>query len=187
MIYEAEDLPSLFDKITEDPFNNYKGFGSNMLFADTKGNIGYHLIISAPVRKEKTPFIGSRILNGTTTKFDWTGELMPQSAMPKSLNPKKGYLATANNRQTSDHAISDIGACINSPGRILRIDEILREGIASGKKFKLEDLAAIQQDVTDVVARRMMPFILDMAKDEKHFEQLKPLQKHDLRDALMIL
>ena len=98
MIYEAEDLPSLFDKITEDPFNNYKGFGSNMLFADTKGNIGYHLIISAPVRKEKTPFIGSRILNGTTTKFDWTGELMPQSAMPKSLNPKKGYLATANNR-----------------------------------------------------------------------------------------
>ena len=97
-IYKAQDLPSLFNEFTKDRFNSYTGFGSNILFADTKGNIGYHLIISAPVRKEKTPYIGSRVLDGTTSKWDWTGELMPQSAMPKSLNPKKGYLATANNR-----------------------------------------------------------------------------------------
>ena len=51
-IYKAEDIPSLFDEINKDPFNSYTGFGSNILFADTKGNIGYHLIISAPVRKE---------------------------------------------------------------------------------------------------------------------------------------
>ena len=108
-----------------------------MIFADTKGNIGYYLVMSVPVRKDKTPYIGSRILDGTTTKFDWTGDVMPLSAMPRSLNPKKGFLATANNRQTSDHAISDLGASINSPGRILRIDEVLREGIASGKKFRI--------------------------------------------------
>ena len=99
---------------------------------------------------------------------------MPQSAMPKSLNPKKGYLASANNRQTSDHSISDIGASINSPGRILRIDEILSEGIASGKKFKLEDMAAIQQDVTDVVARRMVALIVEIAKEKIPFALLKP-------------
>ena len=111
-----------------------------MLFADTKGNIGYRLILSVPVRKDKTPFIGSRVLDGTTTEFDWTNEVVPFRDLPKSLNPKKGYLMTANGRQTSDHAKTDYGASQNSPGRTLRVDEMLREGIAAGKKFSLKDM-----------------------------------------------
>ena len=116
----------------------------NTIFADTSGNIGYYLIMSVPVRQNKTPFIGSRVLDGTTTKFDWTGETMDLNEMPRGLNPKKGFFATANNPQTTDNATTDIGAAANSPGRILRIDEMLREGIASGKKFTLEDMGAIQ-------------------------------------------
>lgn len=41
--------------------------GLNILFADTSGNIGYRLIFSIPVRKDKTPYIGARILDGTKT------------------------------------------------------------------------------------------------------------------------
>ena len=51
---------------------------------------------------------------------------------------------TANGRQTSDHAINDYGASINSPGRVLRINEMLSEGVNSGKKFTLADMGAIQ-------------------------------------------
>ena len=51
-----------------------------------------------PERKDKTPFVGNRILDGTTSKFDWTGRTLPLKDMPKSLNPEKGYLVTANNR-----------------------------------------------------------------------------------------
>ena len=72
-IYDFKDVPSLFEELDTSPsFQAYKGFGQNVIFADTQGNIGYYLIMSVPVRKDKTPYIGSRILDGTTTKFDWT-------------------------------------------------------------------------------------------------------------------
>lgn len=100
--------------------------------------------MTLPERKEKTPFIGQRILDGTTSQFDWTGKLIPQRDLAKSLNPKKGYLMTANGRQTSDHAKHDYGASANSTGRTLRIDEMLREGTTSGKKYTLADVGAIQ-------------------------------------------
>lgn len=139
--------------------------GQNVLFADTSGNIGYRLVMSIPKRKDKTPFIGSRVLDGTTSAYDWTGEYYALRDLPKSLNPKKGYLVTTNNRQTSDHAKLDLGASQNSPARVLRIDEILRQGIESGKKFTLAEMGAIQQDVVDVIARRVTPKIVDILND----------------------
>ena len=66
--------------------------------ADTSGNIGYRLITTMPERKNKTPFIGSRVLDGTTSQFDWTGEIVPQKDLPRSLNPKRGYITSANGR-----------------------------------------------------------------------------------------
>ena len=115
----------------------------NTVFADTSGNIGYRLIMAVPERKDKTPFIGSRVLDGTTSKFDWTEKMAALNDLPKSLNPKKGYLMTANNRQSSDHARNDYTANSNSPGRALRLDELLKEGVESGKKFTLADMGAI--------------------------------------------
>ena len=107
---DMPDLPTLFDYMDSSEMDNYRGTGMNMLFADTKGNIGYRLVMPVPERKDKTPFIGSRVLDGTTSDFDWTGRMIPHRDLPKSLNPSKGYLMTANGRQTSDHAINDYGA-----------------------------------------------------------------------------
>lgn len=159
----------VFEMLDSEELNDYKGIGFNSLFADTSGNIGYRLIMTIPERKDKTPFIGSRILNGKTSKFDWTGRTVPLRDLPKSLNPKKGYLVTANGRQTSDNAINDYGASINSHARVVRIDEILREGIAAGKKFTIEDMGAIQQDVVDVIARRMNPLIIEIIEEAQSF------------------
>ena len=83
--------------------------------------------MTVPERKDKSPYIGARVLDGTRSDFDWTGNLIHQKDMPRSLNPKKGYLLTANGRQTSDHALNDYGAFPNSPGRVLRIDEMLSQ------------------------------------------------------------
>ena len=57
---------------------------------------------------------------------------------------------------------------MNSPGRSLRIDEMLKEWTTSGRKISLEDLGAVQQDVTDVIARRMTPLILSISKEVSH-------------------
>lgn len=142
-IYNSKDLHELYAKFDGEMGESYQGLGQNVLFADTNGNIGYRLLMTIPERKDKTPFIGSRVLDGTTTKWDWTGKIIHQKDLPRSLNPKKGYAVSANGRQTSDNATNDYGASSNSPGRTLRIDEILKTATESGKKLSLADLGAI--------------------------------------------
>ena len=85
--YEAKDIPELFSILHGELGNQYKGFGQNALFADTKGNIGYMLIMTIPERVSKIPFIGSRVLDGTTTEFDWTGKTIDLKDLPYSINP----------------------------------------------------------------------------------------------------
>lgn len=50
------------------------------------------LIMTIPERVDKTPFIGSRVLDGTTRRFDWTGNTIALRDLPYSINPKKGFL-----------------------------------------------------------------------------------------------
>ena len=76
-IYDAKTIPELYEKMSSDELGDgYIGLGQNVIFADTSGNIGYSLLMTIPERKDKTPFIGSRVLDGTTTKFDWTGKII---------------------------------------------------------------------------------------------------------------
>ena len=70
-VYESENLVELFEKFDSEKYDYYNGLGQNILFADTSGNIGYRMLMTIPERKDKTPFIGSRVLDGTTTNFDW--------------------------------------------------------------------------------------------------------------------
>ena len=58
------------------------------------------------------------------------------------------------------------------PGPRQRIIELLQADIKKGKKFNFERFTEIQQDVTDVVARRLMPYIESMAREVKYtFEE----------------
>ena len=94
----------------------YIGLPLNLILADTHGDIAYFMLAPTPIRKNKTPFIGSRILDGTTSDFDWEGFVKYQD-LPRSINPKKGYIVTANNRQVPDNAKFDYGAAQMSTGR----------------------------------------------------------------------
>ena len=51
--------------------NGYAGIGANLVVADNSGNIGYQMMAPCPVRKDKTPYAGMRVLDGTTTASDW--------------------------------------------------------------------------------------------------------------------
>lgn len=176
---ESNDIPEFYTKLDgELGKEDYRGTGQNMLLADTSGNIGYRLLMTIPERKDKTPFISNRVLDGTTTKWDWTGKIIPQRDLPRSINPKKGYIVTANGRQTSDNAINDYGAMTNNPGRYLRLDEMLRDKTTSGEKISLADMSSIQQDVIDVIARRTTPVIFAIAAEE--YQDLAKEQKEKI-------
>ena len=101
----------------------------NLVMADNGGDIGYMMLASIPNRKDKTPYIGNRVLDGTTTAYDWDG-LVPVRDLPRGLNPKKGYFSTANNRAVPENSQYDIGGNAPSTGRAQRIDEILSQMIA---------------------------------------------------------
>lgn len=55
------------------------------------------MLVPFPNRKDKTPYIGNRVLNGETTDYDWDG-LVAIKKLPHTLNPEKGYVQTANQR-----------------------------------------------------------------------------------------
>jgi len=52
-------------------------------------------------------------------------------------------------------------------GRSVRIDELISEGIAQGKKFTPEDMTEMQLDTVDVFARRMRPYIVKIVETMK--------------------
>ena len=64
-------------------------------------------------------------MDGTTTHHDWLG-LTPITEMPRVINPKKGYIVSANNRVVPDNSKSDIGATITSTARSQRITELIK-------------------------------------------------------------
>ena len=148
-IFESKDLHEFFDKLDNQPLGqSYKGAGQNTLLADDSGNIGYRMLTTMPERKDKTPFIGNRILDGTTSKHDWTGEVVPMKEMPKLMNPKSGYITSANGRQTSDHALTDYGSTINTHARQRKIDRVLKKKTESGEKFTYQDALDLMHDVS---------------------------------------
>jgi len=53
--------------------NTWKSIPANVVMADNSGNIGYMLLSSSPIRKNEYPYLGCRILDGTTSTHDWQG------------------------------------------------------------------------------------------------------------------
>lgn len=126
------------------------------------GDIGYFLANNAPVRKHEKPYTGCKVLDGTKRDDDWIGWL-PAKKLPRVVNPKKGYIVTANNRQMPDNIHLDVGATITSTIRAQRITELIQKGIDSGHKFDYRDMQLIQNDTVDLMARDITPNVSKLA------------------------
>ena len=74
---------------------SWKSLPMNLVLADEQGDIGYMMLAPYPDRKDKTPFVSNRVLNGETTKYDWQGLLL-QAELPQTFNPEKGFIQSAN-------------------------------------------------------------------------------------------
>lgn len=150
----------------EKDFDSDEIYGSipqNVLVAFESGDIAYILAHNSPIRKHNRPYTGCRVLDGTTSEDDWVGFVKPRD-LPRVINPKKGYIVTANNRQMPDNVISDIGATISSTIRAQRITELIEAKIAMGHKFDYQDMLKIQNDTVDMMAREMMPKVAKLSQ-----------------------
>ncbi len=124
----------------------------NFIYADSAGNIGYHLGGQIPIRRTKTPTL---IFPGQTEEYDWKG-FVPFEEMPQSFNPPEGFVATANNRIVSEFYPYYLSNLWEPEWRIERISEVLR----SQPRFSMEEMERLQHDVLSPHARVVVPIIL---------------------------
>src|SRR5581483_2007521 len=70
----------------------FAGPGSNFVYADVDGNIGYHAAGTLPKRKG---YAGDVPVDGSSGDFDWDGYI-PFDQLPSFYNPPSGIIVTAN-------------------------------------------------------------------------------------------
>ena len=100
----------------------------NVVMADTSDNIAYMLVSSSMKKSNDMPYLGTALLDGTSSKNDCQG-LVSTADLPFAMNPLKGYFVTANNRVMPEKAPFDIGATSIITARAIRINEMIAQGI----------------------------------------------------------
>jgi penicillin G amidase len=113
--------------------------GLNLVYADVKGNIGYWMTGKTPIRGKGQGEVPSV---GWTGEYDYQG-YVPFEEMPHTLNPKRGYVVSANNKVVTEDFPHFMGNVWMNGYRARRIEELLlQKDIWHRDEFK-----AIQMDI----------------------------------------
>ena len=128
----------------------------NWVIADTEGNIAYQMSGLMPIRHPQ--WNGFSPAPGWDPAYDWQGFVNPID-LPRSLNPKEGYLVTAN--QDLNH----LGKTdpINMPMgdyRAKRIESVL----AASNNHTVESTKTLQFDVYSQQADLFLDILLPLLK-----------------------
>ena len=123
--------------------------GQNIIYADTKGNIGWRPAVRIPKRKGGETLVP---LPGETSEYDWKG-FVKSSAMPRLFNPPTGIIVTANHRTIPDNSPYYVSSLWHEKSRHDRISELL-DGRSN---LTVDDMTAIQQDVVSPFGQDIAP------------------------------
>ena len=148
--------------------------GENMIWADKEGNIGWQAVGIAPIRNN---FSGLVPVPGDG-RYEWDGYL-PIIQKPKSVNPSKGFIATANQNVTPSNYEhwNAIGFSWSDPYRGERVNEVLN----SERKLTMEDMKALQVDYLSIPARIFVPMIENLSFSGKSAEAVEKLKDWDFK------
>ena len=176
---QGQEIPAILASGRATNWDDFRKFASlitcpglNLIYADTMGNIGYQAAGKIPIRKNG---IGRLPQPAWTGEYDWTGTV-PFEENPHVLNPKEGYIATANNLIKEDfpYYVTNLW---EPSDRIRRIDQLLQ----AQDLYSAEDLAAIQVDTYSFRASQVVPQILDCYTPEEvdFYKELTMLGRWD--------
>jgi penicillin amidase len=142
--------------------------GENMIWADRSGNIGWQAVGIAPIRTHSSGLVP---VPGDG-RYEWAG-LLPIKEKPHALNPREGFIATANNDLIpAGYAHMDaVGYEWADPYRSQRIIEVL----AAGRKLSVDDLARLQTDYLSIPARQLVPLLANVRSSNEATENARRL------------
>lgn len=119
--------------------SRFPGPGSNFVYADAAGNIGYHAAGKLPLRRG---FSGDVPVDGSSGNFEWDG-LIPFDRLPSVFNPPSGIVATANQNPFPPDFPYPVNGNFAPLYRVRQIRDLLN----SRPKWSPEDLLTVQKDV----------------------------------------
>jgi penicillin amidase len=124
----------------------------NVVYADTAGDWGYVMggRVPVPANGGGPPLLP---VPGWTGDWDWTSYL-PRERHPAARAPERGWIVTANNRQTAAEVGDRITSRWFGPWRAARITRMIVDSVAAGARLSAEDVHAMQLDVLDAHAER---------------------------------
>lgn len=130
---------------------------ANCVFGDRKGDIGYSVVGAIPVRARSSGGPND-VQKGTSRTNDWR-MFIPASLAPQVMNPKTGYLVTANHRAIQSFyslAMGDSTGSLGESDRGWRIKQRIQEFLAAKEKFAPADVRAMQDDTVNAVKREIL-------------------------------
>jgi penicillin amidase len=130
---------------------------ANCVFGDRAGNIGYTTVGAIPVRSAASPEL-NLAHDGSLSANDWQG-FVPAELLPHVLNPRRGYLVTANHRSIQSFYRLTLGNSTGSAGdtdRGWRIKQRIQQALAESEKVRPEEVLAMQSDAVNAVKQAIL-------------------------------
>jgi penicillin amidase len=127
---------------------------ANCVFGDRHGNIGFKTILALPVRSPHALLDERAAHEGSDSANDWQG-ILPHELLPQVINPKQGWLVTANHRPIAAFYPISMG---NSTGSLGDTDRSwrLKERVKAKDVFTPEDVLDIHYDNVAPVKRDLV-------------------------------
>lgn len=133
--------------------DGFLGPSQNVVTAGADGAIGWRATGLMPIRRPGTD--GSVPYDGSDPLNDWRG-FVPQSEMPRLVNPPEGFITTANQRVAGTSWPYELTSDWPSPARARRIATLLGAAKREGRKLDRTAIEAIQLDTASPVLAATM-------------------------------
>lgn len=130
----------------------------NLLYADTQGNIGYQAPGRIPIR---SGYDGKWPVPGWSSRYHWQG-FIPFEALPNVLNPKDGFIVTANQAVVDPSYPYFITDDWSYGARSQRIVDLVSAATADGAKIDADQMRSIQMDAQNELALFLAPKLLGL-------------------------
>lgn len=163
----ARDYDDYFEALS-----HYDCPGQNFAFASTEGDIAIWHNGKFPLRWQGQ---GRYINDGRNSTYDWQ-DWIPRAQLPHIKNPNRGFVSSANQYPTDENYPYYLTGSYLPFERGARINERL----AKMENITPQDMIALQNDVMDLHARKILPVLLSLldiqslTQDEiQSYEELK--------------
>ena len=115
------------------------GPGSNFVYADVDGNIGYHAAGALPRRRN---YRGDVPVDGSSGNFEWDGYI-PFDELPSVYNPPSGMIVSANQNTFPVNFPYPVNGNFAPPYRTQQIRALL----SAHNGWRAEDMLTVQKDI----------------------------------------